>query len=126
MSFGKVSGFFQNEFIALKVRGFKPFFVTNKKAMAYYEGAIAIAPEWGLPYINYCIELYYDGERQKAIEYGEKALTIIPDYPPLYNLLAWVYGDGNELGERSKWEREGIEPNDDFIFWLDDMRTINP
>ncbi len=98
--------------------------INNKKAVENYGKAIELAPEWGLPYINYCLELFYSGDKEKAIDYGEKALSLLPDYPQLMNLLGWIYWDrSDESNLRDRFQRSGIELKDDFIYAPDNVLT---
>jgi tetratricopeptide (TPR) repeat protein len=89
----------------------------SDKAIAYYDKAIELAPEWGLPYVNLCLEYFYSNEQAKAVEVGDKALERMPNYPQLYNLLGWVNANfGGAYSDRENWERLGVELNEDFAY----------
>ncbi|MCB9317211.1 MAG: caspase family protein [Lewinellaceae bacterium] len=116
---------------ALKYQEFAPFILNelgvlhtrlkrDKKAFEYYEKAIDLAPEWGLPYINYSVGLFYTGQIEKAIDYGEKALVRMPDYPQVYNFLAWICANDWSWLDKTNWDRKGVELRSDFRFAYDD------
>ncbi|MDF1865385.1 MAG: tetratricopeptide repeat protein [Saprospiraceae bacterium] len=97
----------------------------SEEAVGYYEKSIEMAPEWGLPYVNLCLEYYYSNNQEKAIETGNKAIELMPDYPQLYNLLAWVYGNfRGEYRDKRTWTRKGVELKDDFLFDTDNISTL--
>ena len=88
----------------------------DDKAIEHLEKAMAISPEWGLPYVNYCVQLFYTGDYQKAIEYGEKALTKLPHYAPAYNFLGWIYADFGRYWDWKNWDRRGTELQEDYLY----------
>ncbi len=88
----------------------------DEKAFDYYEKAIELTPEWGLPYVNYCVSLFYNGQYEKAIEYGEKGLEYLPQYPQLYNFLAWVYANDEDWLDKQNWKRLGLELSNNIEF----------
>lgn len=88
----------------------------DKKAFDYYEKAIELTPEWGLPYVNYCVSLFYNGQYEKALEYGEKGLEYLPQYPQLYNFLAWLYANDQDWLDKQNWKRLGLELSNDIEF----------
>lgn len=81
----------------------------SEKAIGYYEKAIELAPEWGLPYSNYCVELFYSEQYDKAIEYGEKALGFLPEFPQMYNFLGWIHANEYDWMSKQNWTRQGLE-----------------
>ena len=99
---------------------------SGKKAIEYYKKAIDLAPNWGLPYVNYCVESYYSGDNEKAREMGEKALEKMPDYPQMYNFLGWIYANYySHIADKSNWSREGVELKGDFFYDWDNMGTLS-
>ncbi|TNE46840.1 MAG: hypothetical protein EP344_19960, partial [Bacteroidetes bacterium] len=91
----------------------------DESAFEYYEKAIELAPEWGLPYANYSVGLHYTGNQEKAIEYGEKALSLMNDFPNIYNYMAWLYTNSFSYLDKSNWKRRGVELQDNFYFEWD-------
>lgn len=96
----------------------------TKKSFEYLSKAIEASPEWGLPYVNYCIESYYSGDREKAIEMGEKGLERMPDYPQMYNFLGWIYSNFSNK-DKSNWTRRGIELKQNFFYDYIDNETLD-
>ena len=97
----------------------------SEKAAGYYKKAIEMAPEWGLPYINLCLEYFYNNDNQKAIEIGDKAIKLMPEYPQLYNLMAWVNANyKGEYSDKRNWNRKGVELKEDFYFSYDNTSTF--
>lgn len=105
------AAYFYNELGVLNTR-----LTRSGLAKENFEKAIELAPEWGLPYVNYCVESFYSGDRDEAIEYGKKALKLMPKYPQLLSLLGWIYADRKEEGDRSNYLRNGVELKDDFVY----------
>ncbi|TNE51743.1 MAG: hypothetical protein EP344_16425, partial [Bacteroidetes bacterium] len=97
----------------------------DDEAFRYLERAIEAAPNWGLPYVNYCVGSYYTGDKEKAQEMGEQAIERMPDYPQMYNFLGWIYADFYYYRKNiSNWRRQGIELKEDFIYNGDAMSSI--
>ncbi|MCB9292449.1 MAG: tetratricopeptide repeat protein [Lewinellaceae bacterium] len=98
----------------------------GERAIAYYEKAIELAPEWGLPYVNLCLEQFYNNDTEQAMQAGEKAVELMPDYPQLYNLLGWVNANPYEkIHDMRNWEREGVELKEDFFYRKDNRSTLS-
>ncbi|MCB9317213.1 MAG: tetratricopeptide repeat protein [Lewinellaceae bacterium] len=112
------AAFFYNELGVLHTR-----MKQSEKAIANFEKAIELAPEWGLPYVNLCLEQFYNNDIEKAIATGDKAIAIMPDYPQLYNLLSWVNANEVEYLDKRNWKRSGVELKEDFIYDYDETKT---
>ncbi len=101
------AAYFYNELGVLNTR-----MVRSTQAKENFEKAIELAPEWGLPYVNYCSELFYSGEYEKAIEVGEKALEFLPQFPQMYNFLGWIHSNEYDWMSKQNYKRQGLELKD--------------
>ncbi|TNE61352.1 MAG: tetratricopeptide repeat protein, partial [Bacteroidetes bacterium] len=98
---------------------------SGEQAVAYYQKTIELAPEWGLPYVNLCLEQFYNNDTEKAMETGEKALALMPDYPQLYNLLGWINANyGGAFRDKRSWTRRGVELSEDFRYDFDNQSSL--
>lgn len=95
----------------------------DNQAFEYYDKAIELTPEWGLPYLNYSVSLFYIGEHKKAITYGKKALEFLPNFPQLYNFLAWISSNERDWINKQDWARRGLELADDFYLIENNVHT---
>ena len=121
LKFQEHSPFVLNELGVLHTR-----LTMGDKAVAYYEKAIGLAPEWGLPYVNLCLEQFYNNEFEKAVETGDKALKLMPDYPQLYNLMGWVNANpGGSYNDKRNSKRQGVELKEDFCYKYDNISTLS-
>ncbi len=102
------AAYFYNELGVLNTR-----LKQSDQAKENFEKAIELAPEWGLPYVNYCVELFYSGQYEKAIANGEKALEFLPNFPQMYNFLAWIYANDFDWLNKQTWRRKGAELSND-------------
>ena len=113
------AAYFYNELGVLHTR-----LKLDDKAYEYYEKAIKLAPEWGLPFVNYSSGLFYTGQYEKAIEYGEKAGERLSGFPQIYSFLAWIHASKWSWQDKELWPREGIELQDNYIYDIDEMSTL--
>jgi pentatricopeptide repeat protein len=97
----------------------------DERAFAYYDKAIDLSPEWGLPYINYSVGLHYAGERERSLNMGEEALKRMPDYGQAWVLLAFIHANYWDFVPGRKYsERLGLELHQNFMFNTDNYGTI--
>jgi|GEM_PF-264337 len=113
------AAFLYNELGVLHTR-----LTSSEKAIDYYQKAIQMAPEWGLPYVNLCLEYFYNNDMKNAVETGDKALELMPDYPQLYNLMGWVNANFGEFWDKRSWKRSGVELKSDFNYDYDNLGTL--
>ncbi|MCB9343476.1 MAG: tetratricopeptide repeat protein [Lewinellaceae bacterium] len=96
----------------------------DDNAFEYYDKAIELAPQWALPYANYAVSLYYTGEIDKAIEYGQKAGALAAgNFPQIYSFLAWIYANNWSWKDKRNWERTATELQDNYQFEMNNTEN---
>lgn len=83
-------------------------------AFEYYEKAMKMAPQWGLPYVNYSLGLYYTNQIDSAIVVGEKAAELLGDFPEVYHFLAWINAQNFKWFDKTGWRRNGVDLTEDL------------
>ena len=113
------AAYFFNELGALHTR-----LKLDDKAFEYYEKAIELAPEWGLPHVNYSLGLFYNGQYEASIKEGEKALQYLPQFPQMYNFLAYIYANEYDWLDKQQWKRTGIDLSEGFYLDENNVHTV--
>jgi tetratricopeptide (TPR) repeat protein len=77
-----------------------------KAALAQFEAAADLAPNWSLPHSNLCYAFRIAGDYQKALEHGKQAIRLSPRNVMAFNEIGIVFSKmGNELDAEKTFTR---------------------